>query len=159
MSQKMDLQQLQSHSLEEIKAYKEEAQKRKAELEALKAKDKGSKAWTPALQEELDDVALFLVDVDDAIEEKAASASEETATKIPSYNPAPGIEKMVHLSLVRGRRFNPLTGKEESKVFTQLFTFAEWQLFKKNYKNLGYTIVAALHDPYGDAAKIVTKNN
>ena len=65
---------------------------------------------------------------------------------------------MVHLSLVRGRRFNPLTGKEESKVFTQLFTFAEWQLFKKNYKNLGYTIMAALHDPYGDAAEIVTKN-
>ena len=66
---------------------------------------------------------------------------------------------MVHLSLVQGRRFNPLTGKEESKVFTQLFTFAEWQLFKKNYKNLGYTVMAALHDPYGDAAEIVTKTN
>lgn len=157
MSQKMDLQQLQSHSLEEVKAYKKEAQKRKAELEALKAK--GGKAWTPALQEELDDVALFLVDVDDVIEEKAASISGETATKTTSYNPAPGTEKMVHLSLVRGRRFNPLTGKEESKVFTQLFTFAEWQLFKKNYKNLGYTVMAALHDPYGDAAKIVTKTN
>lgn len=152
MSQKMDLQQLQSHSLEEVKAYKKEAQKRKAELGALKAK--GGKEWTPALQEELDDVALFLVDVDDVIEEKAAS----TTTK-PSYTPAPGTEKMVHLSLVRGRRFNPLTGKEESKVFTQLFTFPEWQLFKKNYKNLGYTVMAALHDPYGDAAEIVTKTN
>lgn len=157
MSQKMDLQQLRSHSLEEVKAYKKEAQKRKAELEALKAK--GGKAWAPALQEELDDVALFLVDVDDVIEEKAASASGETATKTPSYSPALGTEKMVHLSLVRGRRFNPLTGKEESKVFTQLFTFAEWQLFKKNYKNLGYTVMAALHDPYGDAAEIVTKSN
>ena len=146
MSQKMDLQQLQSRSLEEVKAYKEEAQKRKAELEALKAK--GGKAWAPELQEELDDVVLFLVDVDDVIEEKT-----------PSYNPAPGTEKMVHLSLVRGRRFNPLTAKEESKVFTQLFTFAEWQLFKKNYKNLGYTVMAVLHDPYGDAAEIVTKTN
>lgn len=154
MSQKMDLQQLQSHSLEEVKAYKEEAQKRKNELEALKTK--GSKAWTPELQEELDDVVLFLVDVDDVIEEK--TTSEKTATKT-SYNPAPGTEKMVHLSLVRGRRFNPLTGKEESKAFTQLFTFAEWQLFKKNYKNLGYTVIAALHDPYGDAAEIVTKTN
>ena len=152
MSQKMDLQQLQSHSLEEVKAYKKEAQKRKAELEALKAK--GDKAWAPALQEELDDVVLFLVDVDDVIEEKAASASGETT----SYNPAPGTEKMVHLSLVQGRRFNPLTGEEESKVFTQLFTFAEWQLFKKNYKNLGYTVMAALHDPYGDAAEIVKTN-
>lgn len=150
MLQKMDLQQLQGHSLEEVKAYKEEAQKRKAELEALKAK--GGKAWIPALQEELDDVALFLVDVDDVIEEKIA-------TKTTFYNPAPGTEKMVHLSLVRGRRFNPLTAKEESKVFTQLFTFAEWQLFKKNYKNLGYTVMAVLHDPYGDAAEIVTKTN
>lgn len=153
MTQKMDLQQLQSRSLEEVKAYKKEAQKRKAELEALKAE--GGKAWTPALQEELDDVALFLVDVDDIIEEKTASTSGETT----SYSPAPGTEKMVHLSLVRGRRFNPLTAKEESKVFTQLFTFAEWQLFKKNYKNLGYTVMAALHDPYGDAAEIVTKIN
>ena len=157
MSHKMDLQQLQNHSLEEIKAYKDEAQKRKAELEALKTK--GGKAWTSELQEELDDVALFLVDVDDVIEEKAASASGETATKTTSYNPEPGTENMIHLSLVRGRRFNPHTGKEESKVFTQLFTFAEWQLFKKNYKNLGYTVVAALHDPYGDAAQIVTKAN
>lgn len=150
MSQKMELQQLRSHSLEEVKAYKMEAQKRKAELEALKAK--GGEAWTPELQEELDELALFLVDVDDVIEEKMV-------TKTASYKPAPGTEKMVHLALVRGRRFNPLTGKEESKVFTQLFTFAEWQLFKKNYKNLGYTVVAAMHDPYGDAAEIVTKTN
>ena len=153
MSQKMDLQQLQSHSLEEVKTYKQEAQKRKAELEALKVK--GGKTWTSTLQEELDDIALFLVDVDDVIEEKAASVSE----KAFSYTPAPGTEKMVHLSLVRGRRFNPLTGKEESKVFNQLFTFAEWQLFKKNYKGLGYIIVAVLHDPYGDAAQFVTKTN
>lgn len=149
MLQKMDLQQLQSHSLEEVKAYKSEAQKHKAELEALKAK--GGKEWTSELQEELDDVTLFLVDVDDVIEEKAV-------IKTSSYNPEPGTENMVHLSLVQGRRFNPLTGKEESKVFTQLFTFAEWQLFKKNYKNLGYTVMAALHDPYGDATQIVTKS-
>lgn len=154
MSQKIDVQQLQSRnledvSLEEVKAYKSEAQKRKTELEALKAK--GDKSWTPELQEELDNIVLLLVDIDDIIEEKTANA------KTSSYNLAPGTEGMVHLSLVQGRRFNPLTGKEESKVFTQLFTFAEWQLFKKNYKNLGYTVVAALHDPYGDAAEIVSK--
>lgn len=158
MSQKMDLQQLQSHNLEEVKAYKNEAQKRKAELEALKAK--GGKEWTPELQEELDDVVLFLVDIDDVIFDKAANnVSKEITSDDSSYNPEPGTENMVHLSLVRGRRFNPLTGKEESKAFTQLFTFAEWQLFKKNYKNLGYTVIAALHDPYGDAAQIVTKTN
>ena len=155
MLQKLELQQLQALSLEDVKSYKKKAVERKAELEAAKAK--GGKAWTSDLQEELDEVVLFLVDVDDVIEEKAANASGETATKTPSYNPAPGTEKMVHLSIVRGRRFNPMTGKEESPAYTQMFTFAEWQLFKKTYKGLGYTIMAALHDPYGDAAELVQK--
>lgn len=159
MSQKINLQQLQNFSLEEVKDYKLKAENRKAELEALKAK--GGKAWTPALQEELDSVVLFLVDVDDVIEAKTTAAEEviaaEEKTAKASYVISPGTENMVHLSLVHGRRFNPLTGKEESKVFTQIFTFAEWQLFKKNYAGLGYTIVAALHDPYGDAAELVTK--
>lgn len=153
MYQKMDLQQLQNHSLEEIKTYKNDAVARKAELEAVKAK--GGKAWTSDLQEELDEVVLFLVDVDDVIEEKSSALKTQAKS---GYTPKPGTEKMVHLSLVRGRRFNPLTGEEESKVFTQLFTFAEWQLFKKNFKGLGYTIMEVLHDPYGDAAELVVKN-
>lgn len=153
MLQKLEFQQLQALSLEDVKSYKKKAIERKAELEAAKAK--GGKAWTSDLQEELDEVVLFLVDVDDAIEEKQ---NEATSTAENQYVVKPGTEKMVHLSLVRGRRFNPLTGKEESKVFTQLFTFAEWQLFKNNFKGLGYTIMAALHDPYGDAAELVTKN-
>lgn len=147
MSQKINPEQLQNYSLEEIKVYKADTQKRKTELETLKAK--GGKAWTPELQEELDSLALLLVDVDDAIEEKAKS-------KTSSYTPEPGTEQMVHLSIVQGRRFNPLTGKEESKAFTQLFTFGEWQLFKKHYKSLGFTVLAVLHDPYKDAAEIVT---
>lgn len=153
MLQKLELQQLQALSLEDVKSYKKKAVERKAELEAAKAK--GGKAWTSDLQEELDEVVLFLVDVDDVIEEK--SSASKTQAK-GGYTPKPGTEKMVHLSLVRGRCFNPLTGKEESKVFTQLFTFAEWQLFKNNFKGLGYTIMAALHDPYGDAAELVAKN-
>lgn len=148
MSQKMELQQLQRLSLEEVKFYRAKASERKSELEAIKAK--GGKGWTPELQEELDDAALFLVDADDVIEEKAAA--------VPSYKVKPGTEKMVHLSLIRGRRFNPHTGKEESKPFTQLFTFSEWQLFKKNFAGLGYTIVDALHDPYGDAKALVAKH-
>lgn len=152
MLQESTTQELQSLSLEEVKAYKKKFVERKAELEAIKAK--GGKVWTDNLQEELDDVVLLLVDVDDIIEEKSSVSKTQAKS---NYTPKPGTEKMVHLSLVRGRRFNPLTGKEESKVFTQLFTFAEWQLFKKNYKNLGYTVMTALHDPYGDAAEIVTK--
>lgn len=153
MLQKLELQQLQALSLEDIKSYKKKAVERKAELEAAKAK--GGKAWTSDLQEELDEVVLFLVDVDDIIEEKQ---KEATSTTKNEYVIKPGTEKMVHLSIVRGRRFNPMTGKEESPAYTQMFTFAEWQLFKKTYKGLGYTIMAALHDPYGDAAELVTKN-
>lgn len=152
MLQKLELQQLQALSLEDVKSYKKKAVERKAELEAAKAK--GGKAWTSDLQEELDEVVLFLVDVDDIIEEKQ---KEATSTTKNEYAIKPGTEKMVHLSIVRGRRFNPMTGKEESPAYTQMFTFAEWQLFKKTYKGLGYTIMAALHDPYGDAAELVQK--
>lgn len=152
MLQKLELQQLQALSLEDIKSYKKKAVERKAELKAAKAK--GGKAWTSDLQEELDEVVLFLVDVDDIIEEKQ---KEATSTTKNEYVIKPGTEKMVHLSIVRGRRFNPMTGKEESPAYTQMFTFAEWQLFKKTYKGLGYTIMAALHDPYGDAAELVQK--
>lgn len=152
MLQKLELQQLQALSLEDVKSYKKKAIERKAELEAAKAK--GGKAWTSDLQEELDEVVLFLVDVDDVIEEKQ---KEATSTTKNEYVIKPGTEKMVHLSIVRGRRFNPMTGKEESSAYTQMFTFAEWQLFKKTYKGLGYTIMAALHDPYGDAAELVQK--
>lgn len=152
MLQKLELQQLQALSLEDVKSYKKKAVERKVELEAAKAK--GGKAWTSDLQEELDEVVLFLVDVDDIIEEKQ---KEATSTTKNEYVIKPGTEKMVHLSIVRGRRFNPMTGKEESPAYTQMFTFAEWQLFKKTYKGLGYTIMAALHDPYGDAAELVQK--
>lgn len=145
MLQKMELQQLQQLCLGEIKSYKDKALKRKLELEAAKAR--GGADWTPALQNELNDIAILLVDIDDVIEEKAAAK--------PNYKVKPGTEKMVHLSLVHGRRFNPNTGKEESAPFIQLFTFSEWQIFKKNYVNLGYTIMAVMHDPYGDAKKLV----
>lgn len=152
MLQKLELQQLQALSLEDVKSYKKKAVECKAKLEAAKAK--GGKDWTSDLQEELDDVVLFLVDVDDVIEEKSLASKTQAKS---DYTPKPGTEKMVHLSIVRGRRFNPMTGKEESPAYTQMFTFAEWQLFKKTYKGLGYTIMAALHDPYGDAAELVQK--
>ena len=150
-----NLQQLKAHSLEEIKAYKEDAIKTKTELEALKAK--GGKAWTDKLQEELDEVVLFLVDVDEVIEEKLASEKVKEA-EAPAYVPKKGTEKMVHLSIVRGRRFNPMTGKEESSPYTQLFTYPEWQLFKKHFGSLGHSIMKVLHDPYGEAAEFVIKS-
>lgn len=152
MLQKLELQQLQALSLEDIKSYKKKAVERKAELEVAKAK--GGKAWTSNLQEELDEVVLFLVDIDDIIEEKSSVSEVQVES---NYTPELGTEKMVHLSIVHGRRFNPMTGKEESPAYTQMFTFAEWQLFKNAYKGLGYTIMAVLHDPYGDAKELVQK--
>lgn len=150
MLQKIELQQLQKLSLADIKVHKESVLKRKTELEALKAKD--GKTWTQALQDELDDIAVYLVDVDEVIDEKMLEPEAQTG-----YVPKPGTEKLVHLSLVKGRRFNPMTGKEESQPFTQMFTFSEWQLFKNHFKGLGYTILSVLHDPYGEAEKLVTK--
>lgn len=87
----------------------------------------------------------------------AEAPKNDADTVSTSYKPEPGAENHVHLSLVHGRRFNPSTGKEESEVYTQLFTFAEWQLFKENHARLGYTIVAVLHDPYGEADKFVAE--
>lgn len=150
MLQKMELQQLQELSLDEIKSYKQEAVNRKSELEEIKAK--GGKDWSPALQKELDELVIFLVDIDEVIDEKLIDGDKKI------YAPAKGTEKMVHVSIVRGRRFNPNTGKEESKPYVQVFTFAEWQLFKKNFRDLGYTIMEVLHDPYNEASKFVAKS-
>lgn len=98
------------------------------------------------MQEELDNTVLDLIDLEEYIEER--KKVEKTPGK---YTPAKGTEKLVHLSIVRGRRFNPSTGKEMTKPYTQLFTYGEWQVFKQNYKLLGFTIMAVLHDPYGEA--------
>lgn len=95
------------------------------------------------MQVKLDEFIGELADIND---ELSAMPNDEK----PEYTPKTGTEKLVHLSIVRGRRFNPATGEEETKPFTQMFTFAEWLLFKKNHSKLGYTITAVLHNPYED---------
>lgn len=149
-----NLQQLRTLSYEELGVHKKNAGETKAELEALKAK--GGKAWTQELQEKLNEVTLFLVDLEEVLEEKEALQVEEPEQK-GSYVPQKGTEKMVHLSIVQGRRFNPMSGKEESAPYIQMFTFPEWQLFKKHFVSLGYSIMSVLHDPYGEAAEFVVK--
>lgn len=149
-----NLQQLKTLSYEELSVHKKNAGETKAELEALKAK--GGKAWTQELQEELNQVTLFLVDLEEALEAKEALQVEESEQK-GFYVPQKGTEKMVHLSIVQGRRFNPMSGKEVSAPYIQMFTFPEWQLFKKHFVSLGYSIMSVLHDPYGEAAEFVVK--
>ena len=129
----------------ELLKLKEAAEKRQAELENIKAD--GKKEWTPELQKELEEVTLQIVDFDEALAEKEAS----------TYKPAPGEEKMLHLKIVRGRRFNPNTGKEESDPYVQKFTFAEWQIFKRNMASLGYHVLEVLHDPYNEASEFISK--
>lgn len=144
----LELDQLKQLSLEEIKAYKVKAEERKAELAALKADAK--KGITEEQQEELDAIAIFLVDVDDVIEEKTVQAN--TGYVVPK-----GEEKLVHLSIVNGRRFNPNTGKEESHPYIQKFTYGEFTVFKNSYSMLGYTVVKVLHDPYNEAHNLIKK--
>lgn len=130
--------------LEELKSA---ALTEKHELEELKKAS--GKDWEPASQKELEALNAKLAAINEAIALKAEAPKD--------YVPPKGTEKMVHLSLVRGRRFNPNTGKEESKAFTQYFAYPEWLLFKAHYRRLGYTVVSVLHDPYGEAEEIVTK--
>lgn len=133
--------QLRAKGLDELKEFKAKVEARKAELMKV-----GSKL-TDAQQNELNDAALLLVDLAEVIEEKEKVATE-------AYKVDKGSEKMVHLRIVRGRRFNPNTGKEESVPYVQKFTYGEWSLFKANYKGLGYRITAVLHDPYGEAEEV-----
>ena len=151
MFTKKELQQLQSLTLEELQAHKAEAVKAKEELEVLKASKK--KTWTDAQQDELNDIVLYIVDIEDTIDEKNTAKQVEK----PAYIPAKGTEKLVHLKIVKGRRFNPMTGKEISEPYTQVFTFGEWQLFKEHHKGLGYSILEVLYDPYGEAKNYIDK--
>ena len=151
MLQKMTLQELQNSTVDALKQAHIAAKAHQAGLQKLKSSK--DKRWTEAMQEDLDATALYIVDIEDVLEEKTSSTSNG------EYEPKAGTEKLVHLSIVKGRRFNPMTGKEESKPCTQLFTFAEWQLFKKNFSGLGYSIMQVLHDPYGEAKDFVAKEN
>lgn len=152
MFQKLEPKQLQELSYDDLVAHKTEAEEFKAKLEAAKAK--GGKAWTVTAQEKLDDLVVYIVDLDDAAEEKKPKTEEAKVVEKPKVLPK-GWANHVVLKVVRGRRFNPMTGTEESQPYQQIFSFAEWQNFKKHHASLGYTIVEVLNDPWGDAAAFV----
>lgn len=114
----------------------------------MAAKKADSKAFSPEQQQRLNEVAEAIVDLEEQIE----LAGEEPTFEVPK-----GTEKMVHVKIAEGNRFDPKTGKEINFPKYQAFTYGEWQLFKKNHKLLGYTIVEVLHDPYGDATELLNK--
>lgn len=94
-----------------------------------------------------------------APEDKASEdkASESKAPEAKKYEVPKGTEKLVHVKLSTGNRFDPKTGKEINKPVPQMFNYGEWELFKKNYKLLGYTITEVMNDPFKDATPLIGK--
>lgn len=144
----MEVQELQSLSLQELKDLRNTSEQQKKKLEALKLKN--GKAWSEENQAELSDLVVYLVDIDEAIEAKESESKQ--AKEVESG------DKLIRLKLVKGARFNPYTGEEMAKPYKQAFTYSEWLLFKDNFKRLGITIVEVVSDPYGEAKDYVTKN-
>ena len=115
----------------------------------LAAKRANEKAFTKEQQARLTEVTEAIVDIEEQIE----LAGDEK----PAYSVPKGTENMVHVKIASGNRFDPKTGKEINFPVAQTFTFGEWELFKKNYKLLGYTIVEVMHDPRGEAKQLIEK--
>lgn len=137
--------------VEQLKELKARQIQRKNALENVK---KANKGLTAEQQEELNSIAMYLVDIDEAIESKSGTAEQPASEQgqqavEAAYTPAPGTEKLVHVKIVRGRRFNPNTGTEETQPYVQKFTKGEWRLFKKHHKKLGYSIMEIMYNPYG----------
>ena len=135
-------------SLSQLASEVEKARTIKANLEAAKAKN--AKAFTEQQQNDLNSVTLYLVDAEEVLAQKEAEAAKAVAATAPkeAYVPAKGTEKLIHLSIVRGHRFDPKTGEEKTKPYVQLFTYGEFLLFAKNHSRLGFDIIKVLHDPY-----------
>ena len=130
----------------------------------MAAKKANEKNFSKEQQARLSTVTESIVDLEEQIElapdeqpkneNKKPEAPKPETTK---YQIPKGTEKMVQVKLSTGNRYDPKTGKEINKPVPQMFTFGEWQLFKKNYKLLGYTITEVMNDPYKDATPLIGK--
>lgn len=122
----------------------------------LQAKKADEKAFTKEQQARLSKVTEDIVDLEEQIELAPADEAPKTATTA-KYEVPKGTEKLVQVKLSTGNRYDPKTGKEINKPVPQMFNYGEWQLFKKNYKLLGYTIVEVMNDPFKDATPLIDK--
>ena len=122
----------------------------------LQAKKADEKAFTNEQQARLSKVTEDIIDLEEQIELAPADEAPKTATTA-EYEVPKGTEKLVHVKLSTGNRYDPKTGKEINKPVPQTFNYGEWQLFKKNYKLLGYTIVEVMNDPFKDATPLIDK--
>lgn len=122
----------------------------------LQAKKADEKAFTKEQQARLSKVTEDIVDLEEQIELAPADEAPKTATTA-KYEVPKGTEKLVQVKLSTGNRYDPKTGKEINKPVPQMFNYGEWQLFKKNYKLLGYTITEVMNDPFKDATPLIGK--
>lgn len=143
MFQKKNEKELENLKPEELAAHQKELMVRKAEL--LQKKKDGVIADEE--QAELEDLAVYLVAVGKLVKRPTTTEKPEQA-KPHAYVPPKGEENIAVLSLTKGRRFNPDTGKREAPVFTQKFNANEYRLFMEHYKSLGYTIEEVIYNPF-----------
>ena len=80
---------------------------------------------------------------------------EEALKQNVFSNPADKSDNAVVVMVAFGDRFSKRTGKEVNPPQKRYFSFGEWQVFKQNYKLLGYSITAVINDPFGDAAGLI----
>ena len=81
--------------------------------------------------------------VEEALKQNASSTSTDSTSG-----------KVVAM-VAFGDRFSKRTGKEVNPPQKRYFSFGEWQVFKQNYKLLGYSITDIINDPFGGAADLV----
>ena len=152
MFQKKNEKELESLKPEELAAHQKELMVRKAEL--LQKKKDGVIADEE--QAELEELAVYLVAVGKLAKKPEQQKPEQAKpeqqkpeqAKPHAYVPPKGEENVAVLSLTKGRRFNPDTGKREAPVFTQKFSANEYRLFMAHYKSLGYTIEEVIYNPF-----------
>lgn len=93
--------------------------------------------------EELKKAEARLAVVEEALKQNASNAStDNTSGKVVAM-------------VAFGDRFSKRTGKEVNPPQKRYFSFGEWQVFKQNYKLLGYSITSIINDPFGGAADLV----
>lgn len=78
-------------------------------------------------------------------------ALKQNASNVSADNKSGKVVVMVAF----GDRFSKRTGKEVNPPQKRYFSFGEWQVFKQNYKLLGYSVISAINDPFGDAAGLI----
>lgn len=126
----------------------------------------------PSNEAEIDELSIYISDIDDIIEAKqkaeepateepvaeepTATATEEPVAEEPAAEEKKATKRkasknaVVKLQIVYGQRFDPRTGKEISKQFVQAFNYAEALNFSRSYKQLGYRIIKVIDNPFED---------